>query len=316
MPNRVIKRAKRALALTSLALIIGAVLLAAGYGVWYFFRPQPPAIYGQTLFEGITYTRIVNREPRPHIVHLVEIDLTAPGLGFLVTPGDNAGGFDYIARTTSEFLTEFGVQLAINGDFFDTRRAFDDDTSPQEIELTAGTGVNARGFAASRGQIVTQGYTNSSRSATLYLSADNRASINVPIGAVYNAISGHILVSEGRYIQAWRDGANMLAPQPRTAVGINARGDRLFLVVVDGRQPNYSDGVTMEELADILIAVGAYNAINLDGGGSATLVIADANNQPVVLNSPIHSRIPGNQRPSANHLGVFAQPITEVADAP
>lgn len=58
--------------------------------------------------------------------------------------------------------------------------------------------------------------------------------------------------------------------QPRTAVGVTA-DDRLLLVVVDGRQPGYSVGMTLRELADLMKSLGAQNAINLDGGGSTTM---------------------------------------------
>ena len=46
-------------------------------------------------------------------------------------------------------------------------------------------------------------------------------------------------------------------------------------LVIDGRQQSHSRGVTLGELAKIFIDVGAYNAINLDGGGSTSLVIKD-----------------------------------------
>jgi exopolysaccharide biosynthesis protein len=58
---------------------------------------------------------------------------------------------------------------------------------------------------------------------------------------------------------------------PRTAAGVDADG-RLILMVVDGRQPE-SRGVSLEELATLMLEVGAVTAINLDGGGSSTLVV-------------------------------------------
>ena len=58
--------------------------------------------------------------------------------------------------------------------------------------------------------------------------------------------------------------------QPRTAIGVTADG-HVLIVVVDGRDPGYSRGVTMTELADILVSLGATTAYNLDGGGSSEL---------------------------------------------
>lgn len=60
---------------------------------------------------------------------------------------------------------------------------------------------------------------------------------------------------------------------PRTAIGIASNGRRLLLVVVDGRQAPYSDGMTLRELANLMLALGARDALNLDGGGSTTMVV-------------------------------------------
>jgi exopolysaccharide biosynthesis protein len=64
---------------------------------------------------------------------------------------------------------------------------------------------------------------------------------------------------------------------PRTAAGVASDGKRLILTVVDGRQRPYSDGMSLRELAVLLRALGARDAINLDGGGSTTFVYADPN---------------------------------------
>jgi exopolysaccharide biosynthesis protein len=98
-------------------------------------------------------------------------------------------------------------------------------------------------------------------------------------------------------------------PQPRTAIGVDKRGKYLYLVVIDGRLPGYSKGATLTELANFLIELGAHFAINLDGGGSSTLVAARENGSAKTLNMPVHGRIPGIQRPVGNHLGVYARPL-------
>lgn len=67
---------------------------------------------------------------------------------------------------------------------------------------------------------------------------------------------------------------------PRTAIGIKANGTWV-LAVVDGRQPNLSRGLTLLELATLMKSLGCVHALNLDGGGSSTMVI-DGN----LVNSP------------------------------
>ena len=77
--------------------------------------------------------------------------------------------------------------------------------------------------------------------------------------------------AEKRHTPGKRASVLNLSHEPRTALGYNA--DKLFLVVADGRQPKYSTGLTLYELANILIELGATEAINLDGGSSSTFVV-------------------------------------------
>jgi exopolysaccharide biosynthesis protein len=74
---------------------------------------------------------------------------------------------------------------------------------------------------------------------------------------------------------------------PRTAVGIANNGKRLILVVVDGRRAAYSDGMTLRELATLMLALGARDALNLDGGGSTTMLIeSNATKRLEIVNRP------------------------------
>lgn len=85
---------------------------------------------------------------------------------------------------------------------------------------------------------------------------------------------------------------------PRTAVGLTAEGDWLWLVV-DGRDPAHSRGLTLQETGELLLELGATQAMNLDGGGSTTLVIDGA-----VVNKPSD----GRERPVSTALGLV--PVT------
>lgn len=107
-----------------------------------------------------------------------------------------------------------------------------------------------------------------------------------------------------------RDGATYIYPRPssadqihpRTAVGVTASGD-LVLVVVDGRQAGYSDGTTLPDLAELMRQRGAVQALNLDGGGSSTLLVREPGDVSASLaNEPSD----GRQRPVSNSLLVVA----------
>ncbi len=85
---------------------------------------------------------------------------------------------------------------------------------------------------------------------------------------------------------------------PRTAIGVTAGGD-VVMATVDGREPPYSTGVDLDELAQIMGAQGAVNAINLDGGGSTTIEIREPGDVEATLqNRPSD----GKERAVANAI--------------
>ncbi|MFD8142651.1 phosphodiester glycosidase family protein [Streptomyces sp. NPDC059708] len=101
------------------------------------------------------------------------------------------------------------------------------------------------------------------------------------------------------------DGEANDAAAPRTAVGLSRDGRRLSLVTVDGRQRD-SGGLTLTGLGALMHRLGAYEALNLDGGGSATLLAAHAGAGALTLeNSPSD----GRQRPVPNGLVLTAPAV-------
>lgn len=90
---------------------------------------------------------------------------------------------------------------------------------------------------------------------------------------------------------------------PRTAIGIDSDTGRILMLVLDGRQ-SFSRGYTMVELADLMQALGADDALNLDGGGSSTLLGLRPDGIIDVLNSPSD----GFERHVANGLEVTYTP--------
>jgi hypothetical protein len=89
---------------------------------------------------------------------------------------------------------------------------------------------------------------------------------------------------------------------PRTALGFSADGRRIYLLTVDGRQEG-SRGLTIREMGEMMLALGATQAINLDGGGSTTMVARRAGETSLSL---IGHPSDGAQRSVANGVGLFA----------
>ena len=94
-----------------------------------------------------------------------------------------------------------------------------------------------------------------------------------------------------------------ISKNPRTAAGFNELKDTLTLVVVDGRRPNHSMGMNLYELSRLMKMLGCTDAINLDGGGSSTMVIRDS-----VINKP--SDFTG-ERVIYNSLMILSKNINE-----
>jgi hypothetical protein len=117
----------------------------------------------------------------------------------------------------------------------------------------------------------------------------------------------HVVEAVGGFPELLRDGRDVLGQQivwppfgeqrhPRTAVGWSGDGRRHFLVVVDGRRPPYSDGMSLPELTWLFRRIGATDAINLDGGGSTALLIGDR-----LVNRPTDAE---GERPVGNALAL------------
>jgi hypothetical protein len=282
------------LAFVAFVFLVGAACDLGGLNPTNIGNSQPEP-EERRLFNGVVYKRIVRQDPRPLVIHVVTIDLKMDGLKTLVTPGDADNSQPLEARTTSEFMRDYGVQLAINGDAFHPWR----DLGPLGYFPHHGDRVTPWGFAASRGVVYAQ---DTDEQPTLYLYQTNKASMNVLNGKVYNAVSGFaLMVWNGNIVE----GLDNSDRDPRTAVGINRSGNRLIIIIVDGRQPGYSEGVTYAELAQLMLEQKVYSGMNLDGGGSSTLVVQGENGEPQVLNSPIHNGVVGRERPVGNHLGFF-----------
>jgi multisubunit Na+/H+ antiporter MnhC subunit len=287
-------------------VVIGLMIVLALAAAAYFLLPgrgrPAPIPMKETLYDGVTYRRIVKYFPDAVIAHVIVIDTKTKGIRFLVTPADTKSETPLNARTTSQFLGEFGVQIAINGDGFSPWWS----RSPADYYPHAGDPVAPLGFTASSGDDYFQGLElDEGERPTLYISRRNALNFNDRPNRVFSAISGdRMLVLQGQPVPGLDDSEL----DPRTAIGLNKNGRYLYLLVVDGRQPFYSAGITFADLAQLLVDQGANIAMSLDGGGSSTMVIEGEDGEPVVLNSPIDNYIPGRERPVANHFGVYVNP--------
>lgn len=119
---------------------------------------------------------------------------------------------------------------------------------------------------------------------------------------IHAAINGRQLLVVDGVAQKASQGNNVPAA-PRTALGFSADGKRMFLLSADGRQPAFADGLGLDELANMMVELGAHSAVNLDGGGSTTIVAREPGGSTAQLeNRPSD----GAERNVPNGLGLFA----------
>ncbi len=119
---------------------------------------------------------------------------------------------------------------------------------------------------------------------------------------IHAAINGRQLLVVDGVAQKASAGNNTPAA-PRTALGFSQDGRKMFLLSADGRQPAFAEGLGLDELANMMVELGAWSAVNLDGGGSTTIVAREPGSTTVQLeNRPSD----GAERNVPNGLGLFA----------
>ena len=246
----------------------------------------------KAVFRGVDHAAISMTVPRPVKVQLLRVKLGTPGLSVVATPDNGEAPGETTGERTTSFLKRLGCQAAVNAGPFD------------KVTSLEGGPLEVSGLHVSGGKVVSKdnGYP------VLLIDAGGRARIekNPDPTGIKEAVSGfQVVLRDGKTV------ATDVKLHPRTGAGVSADGKTLWLLVVDGRQVGTSEGCTTVEMAGWLRAMGAEAGVNLDGGGTTTMVLADAEGKPVIINRPIHAGIPGMERPAGSHLGIRAQPLVD-----
>jgi exopolysaccharide biosynthesis protein len=245
-----------------------------------------------------------HNEELPLKAWYVRVDHSAPRISTRVVVSDDASDN---RETVSSFAHDLGACVVVNGGYFRM------DQSPSGhvgLLLTSGdilwpatrsvlrdslsyeTARAAIGFTETGGIEITWATT---RNDTVYTwdspprhlpgrPAQPLDYDEAEVWQVLDAISAGPAIVVGGRVRVMSNqevffGTSIPEVHPRTAAG-RTRDGALILMVVDGRQA-VSRGVSLDELAAMMVGVGAVDALNLDGGGSSTLVV-----NGVLLNRP------------------------------
>ena len=161
-----------------------------------------------------------------------------------------------------QFTKKYGALAGINAGGFNYSETYG--YSPTGTVIIDGQIINDNGPTGWGGGII--GFTNDNVLVLTKVSATEAIQMGIR-----DAISfGPFLIVNGVASEFKGNGGYGIAP--RTAIGQRKDGIVLMLVI-DGRRPGHSLGVDMVELTNIMLKYGAYNASNLDGGGSSTIVV-------------------------------------------
>lgn len=259
----------------------------------------PDSVRGVELHPGVRY-RFLWSPRGPWAVHLVQarlVDRCDLGVEVLRASDRERGGPGREPVSGMVGRAVEGVLAAVNADFFTEEGS----TIGAEVVDGVVTAAAARPtFAWRRGSSPWLGVARVEDAALELGWPVDRSSGD----GVTEAVGGFPdLIDHGRRVgdlEVETRPSFAAARHPRTAVGYDSASRRLWLVVVDGRQPPHSAGMTLPELASLMEALGVDEALNLDGGGSTTLIVSG---RPV--NRPSDAE---GERPVVNALALVRTP--------
>jgi len=256
-------------------------------------------VYNDTTYElksGVSVTEFGFLSMTGYATHMFifHVDLTEPNINIEVSTPNNSPIFG-LQKMTEQAIYEDSeddvVLGGVNGDFFDMN-------SGEPFGIVYKAGVAIKTYAKPPSGVPSDEFhwfaiTNENKA--IIGNQDNYDDLKSDFQEASGC--GVILLQSGKILSN-----TSTALEPRTTVGVTEDGTEVYFLVVDGRYYSYSSGMNYLELAKCMKALGAFDAANLDGGGSSTFFIRDsgiANNGHFnVINHPSDNG--GEERAVAN----------------
>lgn len=239
------------------------------------------------------------RSNPPTRLWVAVVDLTNPRLRLRVAPGgpdpDGPGKWETTLMEPTRIAAREHFAFVINGDFFIARGINDGEGTNSHFR--------AAQWARTEGPAMTDGRTWSTSANArpcLVVHKDGTVAIESlmrPAGDDWEVVGGNtLLVHDGIAIPHENK-----VRHPRTVVGLDASGERLTILLVDGRKPGIAIGMSYDELANEMVRLGCKEALNLDGGGSSVMAVRESPSGPLkILNEPTD----GHERAVADVFGI------------
>lgn len=190
---------------------------------------------------------------------IFEVDLTNPNIIMEASTPNNMPAFGRQRMTiqaTYEDAEGHKVWGGVNGDFFD------------------GTNGTPRGILYKEGMAIRTTFPDI---YTTFFGILNNGKAVIGDRVVYQSVAADIMEAIGARAPLVTDGILVaqtdFTVEPRTCIGVSEDGNTVYIMVVDGRNFHYSNGMNYETLGKCMKALGAHNSVNLDGGGSSTFFV-------------------------------------------
>lgn len=250
-------------------LAVAALLLGAACSRAFHPAALPPlpfptdTVRTDVVGDGVVH-RYIYSPKGPWAIYTLEVDLDRCNTAIAVKGVDSANGRIKTSTMLDDLARRERVLGGVNADFFSL-------TTGRPTNLLV---VNGKMLTTPSNQPVLAFDVNGMPSIGTFTFRNSMLGPFFPMEAVGGrpmlVRDSVILPAVDTFGQASFNGRN-----PRTAAGYSRNGKHLILAVIDGRQKPYSDGTSLRETAEIMLALGAREVINLDGGGSSTLIYAD-----------------------------------------
>lgn len=256
-----------------LALVLAVLLVSTGCVAPRF------GSHLETL--GVEYRLQISGNPRPNRVHILRVDLAGGWIQpatVIATDPDGPGPAEASLTDPLRLADDPSVVAFINTNPWDS---FPDATGKRNRSWFEGQAVDIRGLAVSGGQVRSLPEPGG---ASIWIEERGRISLGdiAADKAVIEGTAGFQPIVKAGDVVAVPGGPL----HPRTSIGADRSGKVAWLVVVDGRQPHYSEGMTLYELGTLMSDLGCWEATNLDGGGSSVMGLVNSHGKLQVINHP------------------------------
>lgn len=259
---------------TKLAIVIVFVVLLALQAITAQARVVNP---WSRIYEGIEYATGSDTVPRNMLAYALRVDLWNPNVQLYASHDNGGASKEVTTEKVGTFLWDHNCKVGVNASYCDVTSSTTTPTNVDIWGLGISDGVVVSPGATTRGaQYNCQMLFTAAKAASIVLSQTTPTGIHTAVtGNAYHLVNGTAL------------GATT-GPTARTSFGLSADNRYLIMVCVNG------SGATILDMSYWMLDFGAWNAINMDGGGSTCMARADIGN----VNVPV-----ANERLVGVHLG-------------